>query len=89
MTEEPLFRLVFKSHRLAVREYELVGNKAAIHFTAATMGAGWTIVRIEPAPRDEARCIECGCCKHDHTGWTHEWTVREESPATPAPGGQG
>lgn len=86
MTEEPLFRLVFKSHRLAVREYELVGNKAAIHFTAATMGAGWTIVRIE---KYSELCTECGNCKHDHQGWSHEWTPNEESPATPAPGGQG
>lgn len=21
----------------------------------------------------DCRCAECGCCKHDHGGWKHEW----------------
>lgn len=26
----------------------------------------------------DCRCSVCDCCKHDHNGWQHEWTPREE-----------
>jgi hypothetical protein len=26
----------------------------------------------------DCRCKVCGCCRHDHGGWDHEWTPREE-----------
>lgn len=23
------------------------------------------------------RCAVCGCCKHDHGGWRHDWAPSE------------
>jgi hypothetical protein len=25
---------------------------------------------------NDCRCADCGCCKHDHGGWKHEWVPK-------------
>lgn len=26
----------------------------------------------------DCRCAACGCCKHDHRGWRHEWKPNQQ-----------
>jgi hypothetical protein len=39
---------------------------------------GWLNDRRAARKQEQAdRCALCGCCRHDHKGWRHEWTPTE------------
>lgn len=91
MSAPERWRVEWIAYRGALRTYVAYTDKRgdAEFLKLALENMYWIVTKVEKVGPQSDRCRVCGHCKHDHTGYLHEWIPREESPATPTPGGQG